>query len=72
MASSKEKVVLTCPVCGAEIKVTNPREGKFVTCRKCGSLCEIIKKRRKYDLIPLEEGGEAQDISDIEFDINID
>ncbi len=68
----RKSQVLTCPKCGAEVKVSNPTEGKFVTCRKCGALSEIIKKRRKYDLIPLEESGEAQDISDIEFSMDLD
>ena len=68
----RESQVFTCPKCGAEIRVFNPTEGKFVTCRKCGTMSEIIKKRRKYDLIPLEESGESQDISDIEFSMDLD
>ncbi|GEM_PF-6786106 len=70
MVSSKE--TLKCPKCGAEVNIRNPSEGKIVTCKKCGTLCEVIKKRRKFDLIPIESEEGGQDISDMEFEINLD
>jgi len=55
-----------CPSCGNELKVRKPEEGKLVTCKKCGTMCEIIKKRRKLDLIPLDNAEGTEDLSDLE------
>jgi len=61
-----------CPSCNNEISVRNAKEGNFVTCRKCGTMCEIIKKRKKLDLIPLENAEGTEDLSDLEVEWDFD
>ena len=36
-------MAFTCPVCEAELELTDVEEGEIVTCTDCGSELEVIK-----------------------------